>query len=135
VQRFITKPVRRGIQLQLLFLLVLAGLLWLMDRQLALSALAGGIIAGIAHFWFTWRVFTGVANEAGQILGTVYRAEVGKIILTVMLFITAFVTIKPMSVASLMAAYFFTTCIPWLASYFFADDSKPGKTGDITNVR
>lgn len=135
MQIFTIKPVRRGIQLQLLFLLLLACLVWVMDRQLALSALVGGIIASLAHFWFTWRVFTGAANEAGQILGTVYRAEVGKIILTVMLFITAFVAIKPMHLASLVAAYFLTTCIPWLASCFFADDSQPGKTGDITNVR
>jgi F0F1-type ATP synthase assembly protein I len=135
VHKLTLKPVRRGIQLQLLFLLVLACSLLILDRQLALSALAGGIIASLAHFWFTWRVFSGAAGEAGQILGTVYRAEVGKIILTVMLFITAFVAIKPINLASLIAAYFITTCIPWLAAYFFADDSKPGKTGDITNVR
>lgn len=131
MQKSTTTPIRRGIQLQLLLLLLLAGLL-VVDRRLALSALAGCFIATISHIWFAWRALKGAPSEPGQILGTVYRAEVGKIILTVMLFIAAFVAIKPISVVSLMAAYLFTTWIPWLASYFMADDSK---TGDTKHVR
>jgi len=132
VQITVTTPVRRGIQLQLLLVVVLAGLLLVIERSLALSALAGGFIATSAHIWFAWRAWAGEPTEPGQILGMVYRAEVGKIILTVMLFIAAFVMIKPLSVVSLMAAYLLTTWLPWLASYFWADDSK---TGDIKNVR
>jgi len=132
VQITATTQVRRGIQLQLLLLVILAGLLLVVERRLALSALAGGFIATSAHIWFAWRALAGEPTEPGQILGMVYRAEVGKIILTVMLFIAAIVMIKPLSVVSLMAAYLLTTWIPWLASYFWADDSK---TGDINNVR
>jgi ATP synthase protein I len=116
----------------LLLLAVLAGLLLVVDRHLGLSALAGCFIATLAHLWFAWRVFASASSEPGQILGTVYGAEVGKIILTVMLFIAAFVLIKPLSVVSLMAAYLLTTWIPWLASYLFADD---GLTGESKNVR
>ena len=130
MQILTTTPIRRGIQLQLLLLLLLAG--WsLVNRHLALSALAGCFIATISHIWFAWRALKGAPSEPGQILGTVYRAEVGKIILTVMLFIAAFVAIKPISVVSLMVAYLFTTWIPWLTSYFMADDSKPGDTKNV----
>ena len=130
-----TKPILRGIQLQWIVLLAVAIVFWMLLPRLLLSVLAGGFIASLAHIWFSWRVFHRTTEEAGQILGTVYRAEVGKIGLTVMLFIAAFVMIKPLSVVSLMAAYLITTWIPSLASYLWADDSKPGNTGELTNVR
>ena len=129
-----TKPILRGIQLQWIVLLAVAIVFWMLLPRLLLSVLAGGIIACLAHIWFSWRVFYRATEEARQILGTVCRAEVGKIGLTVMLFIAAFVMIKPLSVVSLMAAYLITTWIPSLASYLWADDSKSGNTGDI-NVR
>jgi ATP synthase protein I len=132
VQKTAVIQVRRGIQLQLLLLSCMLGLLLVVDRTIAVSALTGGFIATSAHIWFAWRALAGEVTEAGQILGMVYRAEVGKIVLTVMLFSAAFVMIKPMSVVSLMAAYLITTWIPWLASYYWSDDSKPG---DIKNVR
>lgn len=132
MQITVTSQVKRGIQLQLLLLVILAGWLLVLEHKLALSVLAGSFIATSAHIWFAWRALAGEPTEPGQILGLVYRAEVGKIILTVMLFIAVFVMIKPLSVVSLMAAYLLTTWIPWLASYFWSDDSK---TGDIKNVR
>lgn len=132
MHKIATTQVRRGIQLQLLLLAVIAGLLLVIDRRLAVSALAGCFIATLAHIWFAWRALAGAPSEAGQILGMVYRAEVGKIVLTVMLFVAAFVMIKPLSVVSLMVAYLLTTWIPWLASYLFADD---GLTGESKNVR
>lgn len=124
--------VQRGIQLQLLLLLLLTGWWLVQDRSMALSAMAGCFIATISHIWFAWRALKGAYSEPGQILGAVYRAEVGKLVLIVMLFVAAFVMIKPISVVSLMVAYLFTTWIPWLASYFLANDST---TGDIKNVR
>ncbi|MDQ1363244.1 MAG: hypothetical protein QG652_1105 [Pseudomonadota bacterium] len=132
MQKTATTQVRRGIQLQLLLLAVLAGMWLATEHRLAMSALAGGMIATSAHIWFAWRALAGEPTEPGQILGRVYRAEVGKVILTGMLFIAVFVMIKPLSVASLMVVYLLTTWIPWLASYFWTDDSK---TGDIKNVR
>jgi ATP synthase protein I len=131
VQISANTQVQRGIQLQLLLLLLLTGLL-VLDRSMALSAMAGCFIATISHIWFAWRALKGSASEPGQILGAVYRAEVGKLVLIIMLFIAAFILIKPISVVSLMVAYLFTTWIPWLTSYFMPDDSKPG---DIKNVR
>ena len=126
-----TTQVRRGIQLQLLLLLLLTGIWLVVDRSMAMSALAGCFIATISHIWFAWRALKGTSSEPGQILGAVYRAEVGKLVLIVMLFLAAFVLIKPISVVSLMVAYLFTTWIPWLTSYFMAEDSKPGDTKNV----
>lgn len=132
MQKTATNQVRYGIQLQLLLLVILTGLLLVVDRRIAVSALTGGFIATSAHIWFAWRALAGESTEPGQILGLVYRAEVGKIILTVLLFMAAFVMIKQLSVVSLMAAYLLTTWIPWLASYLVTDD---GSTGESKNVR
>lgn len=124
MQNLAPKLVRRGFKWQLLALSVLVA--WfLVNPGLARSALIGAGIATLAHGWFVWRVFRQADTEPQQILGTVYRAEVGKLMLTVMLFIAAFVMIKPLHMVSLMAAYLFTTWIPWLASM-----QGTGRTGD-----
>lgn len=105
---------------------LLAGLLiWLIDQTYAISALAGGLTASLANGYFAWKVF-GKQQEAGenQILSTYYKAEVGKIILTVSMFVVVFNLIKPLNVIALMSAYLLITMIPWLASFFINNDKE-----------
>jgi len=100
---------------------------WLFSDLLAISIAAGGLIASLANGYFAWKVFAKQREtESAQILKTYYGAEVGKIILTVMLFVFVFNTIKPLNVIALMSAYLLITMIPMLASFFINkdDDNK-----------
>ncbi len=128
-----TSQVRRVIRIQLLVTLLVSGLLLVFDRVLAGSALAGGLIATLGYAYFAWKVF-GSQRETRpeQILATYYRAEVGKIVLTVMLFIGAIVMIKPLSIVTLLGVYLLNHVIPWLASFFFDDDSQNWRTKNVS---
>lgn len=96
-----------------------------LSQSLAISLLAGGTIASLANGYFAWKVFARQQEtESAQILSSYYRAEVGKIILTVMLFVFAISVIKPLNVIALMCAYLLITMIPWLASFFVNDDDR-----------
>ncbi|VAW66046.1 hypothetical protein MNBD_GAMMA08-1705 [hydrothermal vent metagenome] len=118
-----------------------AGLLGLFFSQsMAVSVFAGAIIASLANSYFAWKVFykaKSAANDAqpAQILTTYYGAEVGKIILTVMLFVTAFNAIKQLNVIALMCAYLFITMIPMLVSFFInTDEDDANKNWRDENV-
>lgn len=127
-----TVQVRRIILIQLLATLVLSGLALVFGWVYGWSALTGGLIATLAHAYFAWKVF-GRQQETGpeQILATYYRAEVGKIILTVMLFIGAILMIKPLSIVTLLGVYLFNHMIPWLTSFILPDDSLNWRTKNV----
>lgn len=119
-----TTQVRRIILIQMLATLVVSGILLVIDKVYAWSSLAGGMTATLANAYFAWKVFAKQQeSEPEQILATYYRAEVGKIILTVLLFIGAIKLIKPISIVTLMGVYLFNVLIPWLASFYINDDS------------
>jgi ATP synthase protein I len=128
-----TTQVRRILWIQLLATLLVSGLLLVFGGVLAGSALIGGLIATLGHAYFAWKVF-GKQQETQpeQILATYYRAEVGKIVLTVMLFIGAIVMIKPLSIVTLLGVYLFNHLIPWLASFFLPDDSLNWRTKNVS---
>ena len=113
---------------------VFAGLLGLFFSQsVAIAVFAGAMIASLANAYFAWKVFykaKSAANDAqpAKILTTYYGAEVGKIILTVMLFVTAFNAIKQLNVIALMCAYLFITMIPMLVSFFINTDEEDANT-------
>ncbi|VAW65683.1 hypothetical protein MNBD_GAMMA11-1761 [hydrothermal vent metagenome] len=109
--------------LQLAVSLMVGAISWFFSQSVALSAISGGLIASLANAWFAWKVFSGSAKaESAKILSTCYQAEVGKVIMTVMLFIVAIVSIKSLNIIALMCAYLFITMIPWLASFFINND-------------
>ncbi len=119
-----TKQIRWIVLIQLIATITISALLLVFDKVYAWSALTGGLIATLANAYFAWKVFgKQQETEASQILATYYRAEVGKIILTVMLFIGAIVMIKPLSIVALLSVYLFNHMIPWLASFFINDDN------------
>ena len=124
-----TTQVRRILLIQLMASFVLSALLLVFGWVYAWSGLTGGLIATLAHAYFAWKVFgKQLETEPEQILATYYRAEVGKIILTVMLFIGAIVMIKPLSIVTLLGVYLFNHMIPWLTSCLLPDDSLNWRT-------
>lgn len=120
-----TTQIKQIILIQFVASLLAALLVWLFDQTYAISALAGGLTASIANAYFGWKVF-GKQQEVAenQILSTYYKAEVGKIILTVSMFVVVFNVIKPLSVVALMCAYLLITMIPWLVSFFINTDKE-----------
>ena len=124
-----TTQIKRIVFIQFAASLIAGLLSLLINESWALSVLAGAMIASLSNAYFAWKVFSRQKEtESAQILTTYYGAEVGKIILTVMLFVTAFNVIKPLNVVAMMGAYLIITLIPVIASFVFNDD-------DITNRR
>jgi len=120
-----TTQIKQILVIQFVVSLMAAVLAGLFDKSYLLSVLAGGLIASLANGYFAWKVFA-KQQEAGenQILSTYYKAEVGKIILTVSMFVVVFNLIKPLNVIALMSAYLLITMIPWLASFFINNDKE-----------
>jgi len=117
--------IRKLVLLQFAFSFFISLCALVISQSLAVSLLAGGMIASLANGYFAWKVFAKQQEtESAQILSTYYRAEVGKIILTVMLFVFVISVIRPLNVIALMGAYLLITMIPWLASFFVNDDDK-----------
>ena len=124
-----TTQVRRILMIQLIATIAISALMLIFGWVYVWSALAGGLIATLTSAYFAWKVFgKQQETEAEQILATYYRAEVGKIILTVMLFIGAIVMIKPLSIVTLLGVYLINHMIPWLASFFINDDNLIRRT-------
>lgn len=120
-----TTQIKQILLIQVTASLLIGAVSGLLGYTVAISTIAGGLIASMANGYFAWKVFSKQQEtESAQILSTYYQAEVGKIILTVMLFVFVFNTIKPLSVIALMSAYLLITMIPWLASFFINDDDK-----------
>ncbi len=128
-----TTQVRRILVIQLLATILISAICLAFGVLYATSALAGGMIATLGNGYFAWKVFAKQREAtAEQILATYYGAEVGKIILTVMLFTAAIVMIKPLSMVTLVVAYVLNYMIPLLVSIFFKDDSENWR---VKNVR
>lgn len=120
-----TTQIKKIVLIQFVVSLMAGAISWFISQSDARAVFAGGLIASLTNGYFAWKVFSR-QKEAGaaQILSSYYGAEVGKIILTVMLFVAAFNAIKPLNVIALMGAYLFITMIPWLASFFINDDKS-----------
>jgi len=118
-----TIQIKKIVLIQFAVSLLAAAAVWFINQPVAVSIMAGGLTGSLANGYFAWKVFAKQQEtESAQILSTYYRAEVGKIILTVMLFVAAFVAIKQLNVIALMCSYLFITMIPWLASFFINND-------------
>ena len=118
-----TTQIKRIVLIQFTVSFIAGFLSWIVDSSFAPSVLAGALIASSTNAYFAWKVFSKQKEvKSSEILTTYYGAEVGKIILTVMLFIAAFSAIKPLNVVALMCSYLLITIIPVLASFYFNDD-------------
>ncbi len=117
------RQIHQFVLIQLGSTLAISVTLLVIDAVYFWSALAGGLIATLANAYFAWKINARKQNmKPEQILASYYAAEVGKIILTVMMFAGAIVLIKPLSIVTLLGVYMFNHMIPWLASFFINDD-------------
>ena len=118
-----SKQAIRFIVSQLVVSVLLSTLLLFFSWTAAYSGLAGGMIATIATAWFALKVFgVKLDQEPVNVLRTLYLGEINKILITVSLFIAAFVLIRPVNAAALIAVYFLVYLIPFFINVFFDDE-------------
>ena len=92
---------------------ILLGWNWPGGWTAAYSALTGGMIATLANAWFALKVLGGKQPEdAAAVLRGFYWGELNKILFTCAMFVAAFVLIRPVNAAALLAVYFFVHMTP-----------------------
>ena len=119
-----SKQAIRFLVAQLAVSILLSVLLIFHSGTAAYSGLVGGMIASIATAWFAAKVFGVNPNQDPVIvLRILYLGEINKILITVSLFIAAFVLIRPVNAAALMAVYFIVYLTPFVMNVFFDDET------------
>lgn len=92
--------------LQVIVLLILTGGLWMIDQVLAVSALAGGLVAVIPNLYFTLYAFRYRGARAAQLVVRAFNwGESGKFLLTMTGFGGIFLFIKPISAVTVFLTY------------------------------
>jgi len=114
----------RFIYSQLAITILLSLLLLFHNWTAAYSGFVGGLIATIATAWFAIKVFNvGLDQDPANIVRTLYLGEVNKILISISLFATAFVLIRPVNAAALIAVYFLVYMTPFAINVFFDDET------------
>jgi len=110
-----TSTVRKVLICQLLIIiiggvsLVITG-----EWQNAMSFVFGGLIAFIPNLYFAIQIHMVIGKEARKILNAFYLGEVGKWILTVILFVVVF-NLPDIQIISLLCAYMTAISVFWFA--------------------
>jgi len=99
---------------------ILLGWYWPNGWTAAYSALTGGMIATLANAWFAFKVLgPGQSDdEPAVVLRGFYWGELNKILFTCAMFVAAFVLIRPVNAAALLAVYFFVHMTPAVVNVF-----------------
>ena len=119
-----SKQAKRFIIAQIAVSVLLSVLLLFYSWVAAYSGLVGGMIATLATAWFAVKVFgVKLDQDPVNILRTLYLGEINKILITVSLFVAAFVLIRPVNAAALIAVYFFVYLTPFGIDVFFDDET------------
>ena len=103
----ISKPAILKVTLyQLAVLILLVGILSFEDKLLALSALVGGLIQIIPQAWFSRQAFKYAgARQMDLVVRSIYRGELGKVVLTAAMFAAAFTLNKQWNYIALFSAF------------------------------
>lgn len=98
--------VMKVVRLQSLTLAVVAGIALLLDTEIGVSILLGGLIQLIPQAWFTWQAFKYAgANHASAIVRSMYRGEAGKLVLTACGFTIVYSVMDNVNAIALMGAF------------------------------
>lgn len=97
--------------------MILLGWFWPDGWTEAYSAFTGGMIATVANAWFALKVLgSAYADQPSVVLRVFYWGELNKILFTCAMFIAAFILIRPVNAAALLAVYFFVHMTPAVIS-------------------
>ena len=104
---FYRQPMFRVIVLQALMSVLIGLLFWLTQGWVAAySALLGGLTALLPNMYFTYKAFQYYgARSIGAIVQSFWAGQMGKMILTAVLFALLFLGVKPLNVLTVFIGY------------------------------
>lgn len=91
--------------------------LWTADAAVARSVLAGGLISALSNGYFALQAFRyqGAAN-ADKVVRSFLRGELGKIVISILLFALSFSFLEDLNVVALFSGFLFAHLIGiWVA--------------------
>ncbi|WP_044410022.1 F0F1 ATP synthase subunit I [Pseudomonas sp. FeS53a] len=110
-------PVFPVLLVQGVVLLIVTVVLWQWRGTVAgYSGLCGGLIAWLPNLYFAHKAFRYSGARAAQaIVRSFYAGEMGKLILTSVLFALTFAGVKPLEAPALFGAFLLTQSVSWFA--------------------
>ena len=99
---------------QLAALLLLVAFISMTDKLMAVSALMGGLIQILPQAWFSRQAFKYAgANNVGKVVQSMYRGELGKVVMTAALFAIVFTVDKQWHYLTLFTTFFVMIPLQW----------------------
>ena len=114
------KQIQRVFLIQTLLTFLLGGVLYLTNGWVtAYSALLGGLIYLLPSLYQAKKVFTpSDSNNIRQILRDLYKSEIWKMALTIVLFGVVFSSVKPIEPFPIFGVFVLMQAIAWLTPLF-----------------
>ena len=99
---------------QLAVLLVLVVMISMTDKLMAVSALMGGLIQILPQAWFSWQAFKYAgASNVDKVVQSMYRGELGKVVMTATLFAILFTVDKQWNYIVLFTTFLAMIPLQW----------------------
>ena len=99
---------------QLAVLLVLVVMISMTDKLMAVSALMGGLIQILPQAWFSWQAFKYAgASNLDKVVQSMYRGELGKVVMTATLFAILFTVDKQWNYLALFTTFLVMIPLQW----------------------
>lgn len=99
---------------QLATLLVLVVMISMTDKLMAVSVLMGGLIQILPQAWFSWQAFRYAgANNVDKVVQSMYRGELGKVVMTATLFAILFTVDKQWNYLALFTTFLVMIPLQW----------------------
>ena len=99
---------------QLAVLLLIAVALGLADSQLAISVLVGGLVQILPQAWFSRQAFKYAgATKVDKVVRSIYRGELGKVVMTATLFAIVFTVSKQWNYLALFITFLVMIPLQW----------------------
>ena len=99
---------------QLAVLLLIAFDLGLADSQLAISVLVGGLVQILPQAWFSRQAFKYAgATKVDKVVRSMYRGELGKVVMTATLFAIVFTVSKQWNYLALFTTFLVMIPLQW----------------------
>lgn len=113
-------PAYRVIILQCFLTIALVAVCyWLGGAIVAYSLMLGGLLVVLPNCYFAWRAFRyNLTRSAMQIVGGMVQAEIGKFVITALMFALVFKFVEPLSAGALFAGFMVVLAAGLIASAF-----------------
>ena len=99
---------------QLAVLLVLVVMISMTDKLMSVSALMGGLIQILPQAWFSWQAFKYAgASNVDKVVQSMYRGELGKVVMTATLFAILFTVDKQWNYLALFTTFLVMIPLQW----------------------